>query len=1159
MDLYKEELLGQVSAAADSSSGGSPLKPMIDADRAPLSAFCVTVYNESDEVFRATLVSLLASLQHFYRTDRRRNISVLCIIIDGRESLHPRLLELLQSSGLISRGNATTSEGTESYSSLHRLEAILDFFAGKTPAPHASESRHIQITVRLKLRNQGKLHSHHVFFNSFPRAGLPSYCFQIDVGTVLAQDSVLKLIRLLDVDPALAAVAPRVMTAAPTLSQGYIAEWQYLDFAQRAAVSWPFEVTTGFLSVIPGQAGVFRWNSLQGAEPALGAAEPQQPLSIYLRGMFAERPLEKIMYLAEDRVIGAAVVLSGLRDWRLTYLAEATAVTDSCQSFRELLRQRRRWNNSSLACRYWLLGQWRSIVSRRDRSSRIKIRLLTALIAQSLLALQELLLPTQLIAVCFIVASVASNARARLDGYVVDAFWGLLAAELALTAIATQPSLVLSSRTYAIIRNGVGLAAGGLFLIVACLVLRPAAVLIFFGPALAVIAMAPVVPAPKLVTATRTHLLPLANLLTSSCLLFYALWNLDDVSWGTKGLTRSAGTRQGRMKIRRVRDVVLLLWIVANVCASALALVGQRAATPGVNLVTAFIRGFELLQVLVALLYLGRLRLDWTFRLRRRAAVPNDGWSDHAEVDEMDEIDFRHGCPNELDALLLEARDRGVDLTLSGGRLRFNAPSGAMTDSLRSRLSERREEIARALRGPEPRQQGPVENAPFLYHYHELFNKVRAGEVGVNFTNATNWVARLTGRFDPRALQAGLRSLVNRCPILGARVALRDGVPHFAYSGDVQFYYADRSDGEGEAWSQEIQSTIDLLTWRPFDLDRDALFRVFVLKVGPRTHVIGFVIHHFIGDAVSVSIVAREIFQGYAAAMSGADGSAALTSLQYGDYLIEMGRWLLQTGLRYRLDRWMRHLQGVRRCCLPADFNVPEETPGVIRTELLELAPALAVAAQELAVDIGTTVFTVFLAAYYCTLRHALGYADLVILTLHHGREHPELMRVVGSFQNQIPLRIQARPDLAFCDLVRQLHADCHAAYERQVPYGNILHELERNGTPHVFPELNCRWNGTAGGRTYGNGSLQHQPTTPPEFHSSAKHHPYHVVGVSIGDSSCRLEGTYLDALYGRDTFRQHLSKFAGIALLAIRRPQTSICELCAETATTVTADRART
>src|SRR6185312_9907743 len=186
----------------------------------------------------------------------------------------------------------------------------------------------------------------------------------------------------------------------------------------------------------------------------------------------------------------------------------------------------------------------------------------------------------------------------------------------------------------------------------------------------------------------------------------------------------------------------------------ALALVGQRAATPGVNLVTAFIRGFELLQVLVALLYLGRLRLDWTFRLRRRAAVPNDGWSDHAEVDEMDEIDFRHGCPNELDALLLEARDRGVDLTLSGGRLRFNAPSGAMTDSLRSRLSERREEIARALRGPEPRQQGPVENAPFLYHYHELFNKVRAGEVGVNFTNATNWVARLTGRFDPRALQA---------------------------------------------------------------------------------------------------------------------------------------------------------------------------------------------------------------------------------------------------------------------------------------------------------------------------------------------------------------------------------------------------------------------
>ena len=162
-------------------------------------------------------------------------------------------------------------------------------------------------------------------------------------------------------------------------------------------------------------------------------------------------------------------------------------------------------------------------------------------------------------------------------------------------------------------------------------------------------------------------------------------------------------------------------------------------------------------------------------------------------------MDARHGSPNELDALLLEARDRGIELTLSDGRLRFNAPAGAMTDQLRSQLSQRRDEIVAALRGPRPRPQGPVGSAPVLHYYRSMLDQARTGEVGVSYTNTTNWVARFSGSFDPRALLAGLHSLVSRHPILGARVALREGVPHFVHSGDVQLCFTDWSNGQGAA------------------------------------------------------------------------------------------------------------------------------------------------------------------------------------------------------------------------------------------------------------------------------------------------------------------------------------------------------------------------
>ena len=52
-----------------------------------------------------------------------------------------------------------------------------------------------------------------------------------------------------------------------------------------------------------------------------------------------------------------------------------------------------------------------------------------------------------------------------------------------------------------------------------------------------------------------------------------------------------------------------------------------------------------------------------------------------------------------MEALLAELKDLGIKLRTSGDKLRFTAPTGALTPELRSRLQANKTEILEYLRG----------------------------------------------------------------------------------------------------------------------------------------------------------------------------------------------------------------------------------------------------------------------------------------------------------------------------------------------------------------------------------------------------------------------------------------------------------------------------
>jgi hypothetical protein len=484
--------------------------------------------------------------------------------------MDPELPAWLRKTGMLI-ANPVRLIDTELHIQAHRTGSAL---LQGTPdvAVSSSPSRALHTILCIKDSNRGKLHSHALFFGTLCRYLQPRFCFQVDAGTTLTPEVVLRLIHRLRDRPDVAAVAPRVMPAPPQDNAGFLTHWQYADFAVRNGVLWPFELAMGHLSVIPGQTCVFRWRALRGIRPEGAAKAMTDPLSAYLSGADHRDCLARIMYLAEDRVIGNQVVLAAGREWKLDYAPEAAAETDSCTGPAELLQQRRRWNNSEMANRWWLLQQLAGTLRRTDRTAAQNQRFALAVFSQMLLAAREFLLPAQLVAVLAVLVPGISSPSGRIASLLIPA-WLLTAGAWAFVewvgVVACEPE-----RTSVVGRLCRVLHWGStvLFVATASMAVPLPCTVVLLAPALYLPGIALGLPRAGLISAVQARMFYLPHLVAATALSCYSFWNLHDASWGTKGLRTAADTRECRRRLRRCRNVIVCLWLATNGAAAAAAL-----------------------------------------------------------------------------------------------------------------------------------------------------------------------------------------------------------------------------------------------------------------------------------------------------------------------------------------------------------------------------------------------------------------------------------------------------------------------------------------------------------------------------------------------------------------------------------------------------------
>jgi amino acid adenylation domain-containing protein len=376
---------------------------------------------------------------------------------------------------------------------------------------------------------------------------------------------------------------------------------------------------------------------------------------------------------------------------------------------------------------------------------------------------------------------------------------------------------------------------------------------------------------------------------------------------------------------------------------------------------------------------------------------------------------------------LLEAlASRGVELWFEGEKLRYRAPQGALTPSLRAAVGAHRQEVVALLRDQASlrRTSSPLSfSQRSLWFLHRQDPDSRAYHVAMS--------VRILSPVQPGPLRMAVQALIDRHPILRTTYDVSQDSPRQVVAGNAvaAFELQDRTDQSSDALREDIEAEFA----RPFDLNTGPVMRVSLFTRAPLDHVLLIAVHHIATDAWSLFILFRELTQLYEEFSGGAPAGLPRAQVTYVDYCAWQEEMLAGPEGQRLWKYWREYLAGPRLpLVLPADrARVPlrgvrgASFPFSLSSAHLE--PLRALARRE-----GVTTFVILLACFQAFLHRLTGHDDVIIGTPTLARSRPEFVDVVGDFVNPVPLRAQFSPGMTRRELILKMRDGVRGALDAQ-------------------------------------------------------------------------------------------------------------------------------
>ncbi|MFZ5893337.1 MAG: non-ribosomal peptide synthase/polyketide synthase [Myxococcota bacterium] len=307
---------------------------------------------------------------------------------------------------------------------------------------------------------------------------------------------------------------------------------------------------------------------------------------------------------------------------------------------------------------------------------------------------------------------------------------------------------------------------------------------------------------------------------------------------------------------------------------------------------------------------------------------------------------------------------------------------------------------------------------------------------------------RLSGELNYAALQQSFAKLIERHESLRTRFETRAGRAYQVVDAERPFALHINELGGLAAELREARARElgEREARTPFDLERDDLMRVKLVKLSISEHLLLVTMHHIISDEWSMNLLIDEFVQLYSQCCRAQGKPAALPELaiQYADYAVWQRQWLESAESERQLAYWKSVLGAEQpKISLPTDRQRPQAQSYAGATLEVTLDSELCGCLRRFAQERSLTPFMVLLATYRALLFRYSGQSDVCIGVPIANRHRVELEPLIGFFVNTLVLRLDCNEKTTFNELLelvkrRSLEAQAH----QDLPFEKLVEAL---------------------------------------------------------------------------------------------------------------------
>jgi len=386
-------------------------------------------------------------------------------------------------------------------------------------------------------------------------------------------------------------------------------------------------------------------------------------------------------------------------------------------------------------------------------------------------------------------------------------------------------------------------------------------------------------------------------------------------------------------------------------------------------------------------------------------------------------------------------------------KLKINASSGVLTPEIVAQLRDRKDEILAWLKQHERNIILPREQA--LTEFPLSFSQQRLWLVDqlVDDTSHYNMLSALTikGAFDETVVERVFAEIIQRHEVLRSRFSATDQgavqIPH----DDVQFKvkFVDLTAQSVAACQKVISESINFESCYSFNLERETLLRISLLRQSRESTVLIMNMHHIVSDRRSMAILLSEFVAIYQALTQEQPVLLEPLTIQYADFSSWQMKQIQGEKFQRQLAFWEKQLEN-----LPLLHNLPLDhvRPAIqsfsskYYNHILDAGFTLKLA--RLAKEHNVTLFMLLQTAFALLLAKYSNETDIVMAVPNSGRNQPEVESLIGFFVNTLVFRTDLSDNPNFLQLLKQTKENTLNCFDNQdVPFDLLVKTLkpERN------------------------------------------------------------------------------------------------------------------